>query len=67
VLRRLGRRVRTLREERALTQEDAAELAGLDARHFQAIEAGESNVTMATLHGLAKSFDVTLAALMRDV
>jgi transcriptional regulator with XRE-family HTH domain len=67
VLRRLGRRVKALRAERGLTQERAAELAGLDARHLQAIEAGDSNVTMSTLHGLAKSLGVTLAGLMEDV
>jgi transcriptional regulator with XRE-family HTH domain len=67
VLRRLGRRVKALREERELTQERAAEIAGLDARHLQAIEAGEANVTMSTLHGLAKSLGVTLAELMVDV
>lgn len=67
VLRRFGRRVKALRRELGLTQERAAELAGLDARHLQAIEAGESNVTMATLHGLAKILGVSLAGLMEDV
>jgi transcriptional regulator with XRE-family HTH domain len=67
VLRRFGRRIKALREEHGLTQERAAELAGLDARHFQSIEAGQSNVTMATLHGLAKSLDVTIAELTEGV
>jgi transcriptional regulator with XRE-family HTH domain len=67
VLRRFGRRVRALREERKLTQERAAELAGLDARHLQAIEAGEANVTMSTLSGLARSLSVAMAELLDGV
>ena len=36
--RRLGLRLRQLREERELTQEGAAELAGLHAKHLSVIE-----------------------------
>jgi DNA-binding XRE family transcriptional regulator len=67
VLRRFGCRVKALREQGKLTQERAAELAGLDARHLQAIEAGEANVTMATLNGLARSLGVAMAELMDGV
>jgi XRE family transcriptional regulator, regulator of sulfur utilization len=66
-LRRLGRRVQELRRERGLSQERAAEQAGLDARHLQSIEAGESNVTIATLLGLVRSFGLTLSELVAGV
>lgn len=66
-LRRLGRRVRELRIERGLTQEEAAAAAALDAKHFQAIEAGQSNVTMATLVGVTSALGVSLSQLFEGV
>jgi DNA-binding XRE family transcriptional regulator len=67
VLARLGRRVRRLRNERGLTQEDAAGKASLDPKHFQEIEAGRVNVTVASLVGIAKALGVTLAELFDGV
>ncbi len=64
---RLGRRVRLLRQERGLTQEEAAGQAKLDGKHFQEIEAGRVNVTMATLLGVAKAFGVPLSELLDGV
>lgn len=66
-LGRLGRRVRRLRNDRGLTQEDAADRASLDPKHFQAIEAGKINVTVASLVGIAKALGVTLAELFENV
>jgi transcriptional regulator with XRE-family HTH domain len=50
-----------------LTQENTAERARLDYKHFQAIEAGSSNVTVASLVGIAKALRVTLADLFDHV
>lgn len=66
-LRRLGRQIRALRKSVNLTQEDAAERAKLDYKHFQAIEAGSINVTVASLIGIAKAFRVKLADLFDGV
>jgi DNA-binding XRE family transcriptional regulator len=61
-LRRLGNRV-DLRKAKGLTQEQAAERAGLDAKHFQTIETGQTNVTVASLVGVARSLGLPLSAL----
>jgi transcriptional regulator with XRE-family HTH domain len=53
---RLGARVRELRVERDLTQEDMME-RGFSLRHYQRIEAGRS-VTVRTLWKLSKAFGV---------
>ncbi len=66
-LRRLGVRVRTLRKAADLTQEQAAERAKLDYKHFQAVETGSINVTVASLVGIAKALRVNLAELFEDV
>jgi transcriptional regulator with XRE-family HTH domain len=65
-LNRLGKRVRTLRLTRKLTQEKAAELAKLDEKHWQDIEGARTNPTLATLVGIARALKVTLSGLFDD-
>lgn len=55
--------MRTLRLARDLTQEQAAEAAKLDEKHWQDIEGARTNPTVATLVGIARALDVTLAEL----
>ena len=66
-LRRLGKQIRTLRRSAGLTQESAAERAKLDYKHYQAIESGSSNVTVASLIGIAKALKVKAADLFDGV
>jgi transcriptional regulator with XRE-family HTH domain len=62
-LNRLGKRIRALRLERGLTQEQAAEIAKLDEKHWQDIEGARTNPTVATLVGIARALKVTLSKL----
>ena len=62
-LNRLGKRIRTLRLEKKLTQEAAAEIAKLDEKHWQDIEGARTNPTVATLVGISRALKVTLAEL----
>lgn len=50
-----------------MTQERAASNASLDSKHWQAIEAGTINVTVASLVGIAKALNVTLSELFEPV
>jgi DNA-binding XRE family transcriptional regulator len=65
-LRRLGERVRELRLAAGLTQEEAANRARLDGKHWQAIEAGATNPTVATLIGIARALGVGVGRLFGD-
>jgi len=66
-LAKLGKRLRALRLERELTQEEAADAAALDTKHYQAIEAGQSNLTIASLLGIARALRVNLSELLAGV
>ncbi len=66
-LRRLGRRLRSLREAAGLTQVQLAEKAALDEKHYQTMESGLSNVTFATLVAVSKALGVTLSELFEGV
>jgi transcriptional regulator with XRE-family HTH domain len=59
-------RLRQLREERDLTQEQAAEAAGLHAKHLSVIENGAVNVTFSSLVALAVAYKVSLATFFED-
>jgi transcriptional regulator with XRE-family HTH domain len=54
----LGRNVRALREEQGLTLEAVASTAGIGARTWQKIEAGDVGVTLKMVSKLAIALDV---------
>jgi DNA-binding XRE family transcriptional regulator len=62
-LSQLGKRIRALRLKQKLTQEQAAERAKLDEKHWQDIEGARTNPTVATLVGVARALKVTLSGL----
>jgi transcriptional regulator with XRE-family HTH domain len=64
--RRLGARLRALREERALTQEQAAERIGLHSNHLQRLERGAANVTLATLVAVSLAYGVSIRSLFEQ-
>jgi len=66
-LRRLGRRLRAIRQGLDWTQEEVAERARIDAKHYQVMESGLSNVTFATLVAVSKALGVTLSELFEGV
>jgi transcriptional regulator with XRE-family HTH domain len=59
--------MRRLRRKKGLSQEAVAERAALDAKHYQAIEAGHTNVTFASLLGIARALGVKVADLAKGV
>ncbi len=62
--RKLGARIKELRESKGLTQEDMDEgQNGLPVRTFQDIERGNSNVTLKSLNLIAKRLEVDLKDL----
>jgi transcriptional regulator with XRE-family HTH domain len=65
-LRRLGNRLRELREERGLTQEQAAEMIGVHPKSMPRIEGGTANPTLATLVAASMAYKVPLRELFPE-
>ncbi len=65
--RRLGERLRALREERELTQEQAAEAIGIHPKHLQRLERGAANVTLATLVAASLAYRVPIRTFFEEV
>ncbi len=60
----LGKRVRQLRIERGLKQEEMCRF-GFDYKYYQRIEYGEKNLTLKSLNKLAKAFGIPISELFR--
>jgi DNA-binding XRE family transcriptional regulator len=60
--KRLGLRLRAVREGKGLTQEEAAERAAIHAKHLGVIEGGGANATIGTLVALAFAYEVSVVA-----
>jgi transcriptional regulator with XRE-family HTH domain len=58
--------IKTLRERKALSQEQLAEVSGLSLRTIQRVEAGH-RVSFASLRALAAIFDVDVDSLEREL
>ncbi len=63
-LRTFGGNVRRLRTARGLTQDKLSELAGLNIRTVQKIEAGETNILITTAARIQKALDCDWGKLM---
>ncbi len=61
----IGERLRQLREQRALRQEDLAELAGVGTNTVNRIEKNRTEPHMTTIRKLAKALDVEPRSLMK--
>jgi transcriptional regulator with XRE-family HTH domain len=60
---KLGRSIRSIREQKRYSQERFARHAGFERSNYGAIERGEFNVRLDTIVKLAAGLDLTVAAL----
>ena len=65
VRKRLGKRVRALREKRGWSQEELAHQSGLARSFTGAIERGEKDLRITTLVKLAKTFRLPISQLFK--
>jgi transcriptional regulator with XRE-family HTH domain len=64
--RRLGAHLRGLREDRTLTQEQAAEAIGIHAKHLQRLESGLANATLGTLVDTSLAYRTPIRSLFEE-
>ena len=64
ILERIGLNITLLREQRGLTQEKLAELAGLHRAYIGQIERGEKNIGLRNLEKIAKALGVDIRVLV---
>ncbi|MGB8783934.1 MAG: helix-turn-helix transcriptional regulator [Terriglobales bacterium] len=67
IQRKLGDRIRRLRSRKGWSQEQFAAVSGLHRTYIGAVERGEKNLTISTIHTLAKTLDTSIAQLFRGI
>ncbi|ASA24926.1 helix-turn-helix domain-containing protein [Paenibacillus donghaensis] len=65
VVKRVGDRIRRLRKDKGLSQEQLAELSGLHTNYVGQVERGEKNLTIETLQKIVGGLGVSLEELFR--
>ncbi len=65
--RRLGDRIRKLRNQRGLSQEEFASVCGVNRSYMGRIERGELNLTLDTLAKVGKGLGTSVWALLKGI
>jgi len=60
----LGKRIKTLREERGLSQEKFAEKCGFDRTYISLLERGKRNPSYTNLLKVAKGLEISISDLL---
>ena len=67
ILKRFGARVRELRLEMKLSQEQFAAKCNLDRTYLGSVERGERNIALRNIEKIAKAFQISISELMRKL
>jgi len=65
ILIKFGNRIRSLRKEKHLSQEDLAFRANLHRTYIGMIERAEKNITLVNIYKIAKGLDVEIIDLLK--
>ena len=63
LIEEFGKRIRQLRTERDLSQEELAELTGFHRTYIGMVERGERNISLSNIDVFAKTFGISLSEL----
>jgi ribosome-binding protein aMBF1 (putative translation factor) len=66
VMVRFGQRLRTVRQQKGISQEKLADFAGLHRTYVSSVERGERNISLLNIEKLASALGVPMAQLMPD-
>ena len=64
VMVRFGSKLRKVREQKGISQEKLAELAGLHRTYVSSVERGQRNISLVNIEKLAVALGVTMGKLM---
>lgn len=57
----VGKRVKELRNKLGVSQEEHADIVGLDRNYIMSVECGKRNISIVNIEKLAEALNVTLA------
>lgn len=65
-LQQIGKKIRFLRKQRNLSQEEFADLANIDRTYIGGVERGERNITILIVKKIADALEVSVKDLFDD-
>ena len=66
VLKNVGARIRLIRENKGLSQQDLAALCNFEKSNMARIEAGRTNLTLKTLFKISQALEITISELLNN-
>ncbi|MDR1114296.1 MAG: helix-turn-helix domain-containing protein [Candidatus Margulisbacteria bacterium] len=66
-LRKIGINIRQLREQKNLTLEELADLAGISYKYLQEVETAKYSFTVSVLHSVTKALNISLTEFFQKV
>ncbi|MGM0582251.1 MAG: helix-turn-helix domain-containing protein [Bacteroidota bacterium] len=66
ILKKFGDKVRDLRKQRNLSQEDLADKAGLHRTYIGMIERAEKNITLINVEKIANALEISIKDFFHD-
>ncbi len=63
----VGKRIRTLRQQKGISQEGLADLCGINRSHMGKIERGEVNLGVATLFAITAKLEIAMAVFFKGL
>ena len=67
ILIKFGERVRDLRKQKDISQEDLAHKADLHRTYIGMIERAEKNLTLLNIERIAKALEISISELFKDL
>lgn len=67
IFKQVGNRIRILRQNKGMSQEELAVVCGLHRSHMGQIERGESNTTLGTLWRIGLGLEVSVIELLKGI
>lgn len=67
ILKNFGERVRQLRKQKDISQEELAFRAGLHRTYIGMIERAEKNITLLNIEKIAKALDVNISDIFNEL
>lgn len=67
LVKKIGKRIRTLRKEKGLTIEELANRAEINHKYLQRCEVGGVNPSISLIYSITKALKITLAKFFAEV
>ena len=63
----MGKRIKAIRQRKGITQDQLAEIAGINRVHLYRLEGGQQSMTLRTLKIIADALSVGVADLVKGL